>query len=128
MSKIPKLPDVIRRYIDAYNNANVRVMLDCLTDDVVFQNISKGKVSLNIKSKRKFESFAKMGVEAFTSRQQTVVEAVTRGNTIIAKIDYEAIVANNLPNGWRAGQVVKFPGVSTFVIEGEKLAKIVDES
>jgi len=80
MSKIPKLPDVIRRYIDAYNNANVRVMLDCLTDDVVFQNISKGKVSLNIKSKRKFESFAKMGVEAFTSRQQTVVEAVTRGD------------------------------------------------
>ena len=104
------------------------VMLDCLTDDVVFQNISKGKVSLNIKSKRKFESFAKMGVQAFTSRQQTVVEAVTRGNTIIAKIHYEAIVANNLPNGWRAGQVLKFPGVSTFVIEGEKLAKIVDES
>ena len=64
-----------------------------------------------------------MGVEAFTSRQQTVVEAVTRGNTIIAKIDYEAIVANNLPNGWRAGQVLKFPGVSTFVIEGENLQR-----
>ena len=125
---MPKLPEVISRYIAAYNNLHVQGMLDCLTDDVEFQNISSGKMDTHTTSKEDFENLANMGVTAFSSRNQSILNSISVSNTTLVQIDYHAVVAADLPNGWKAGQELKFTGASAFEITDGKISKVVDQS
>lgn len=123
-----ELPNIIARYISAYNDMDVSGMLDCLAEGVEFKNISGGQVDTHITSKKEFESLASMGISAFESRHQSVVQSISVSNLTLVKIDYKATVANDLPNGWKAGQALNFSGASAFEITGDKISKIIDES
>jgi len=48
--------------------------------------------------------------------------------TRLLDVDYEAVVAEDLPNGWEAGQNVAFAGTSYFEISGGKISVLVDSS
>ena len=123
-----ELSETISSYIFAYNNLNVAGMLNCLTDDVEFQNISDGEVNTHTHSKVEFENLATMGVSAFRSRKQTVTNFMTVSNITLVEISYEAVVADDLPNGWKAGQELSFKGASAFELRGNKIMKIIDQS
>jgi len=123
-----KLSETINRYISAYNDLNVAEMLNCLTDDVEFQNISDGEVNTHTNSKIEFETLANMGVSAFKSRKQTVTQFMTVSNITLVEISYEAVVAADLPNGWKAGQELSFTGASAFELRDNKIMKIIDQS
>ncbi|MEM7444925.1 MAG: nuclear transport factor 2 family protein [Pseudomonadota bacterium] len=122
------LPNVIATYISAYNEKNVDSMLDCLADTVHFQNISDGAVTAEATGKAEFAEMAKFGAAAFRSRQQTVTNAITVGDITLVEIDYRAVVAKNLPNGWEEGQTLSFSGASAFRVEDGKIVSIVDQS
>ncbi len=123
-----RLPDPIETYIDAYNRKDVEGMLMCLAENVFFQNISGGEVTAEALDKQSFEQMARFGASAFESRQQKVVNAITVAGTTLAEIDYTAVVATDLPNGWKAGQKLAFSGASAFRVEDGKIISIVDES
>jgi len=125
---VSEIPEVIGRYISSYNDLDVAGMLRCLSDDIEFQNISDGKLDTDIKSKVDFENLAKMGVLAFLSRKQTVRKFITVSNLTLVQIDYQAIVANDLPNGWKAGQQLDFSGASAFELKDGYISKIIDQS
>ena len=122
-----KLPDVIRNYISAYNSFDIAGMLACLSDDIEFKNIANGEVSAHTKSKAEFEVLANMGVSAFKSRTQTVTCSMTVSDITLIDIDYEAVVATDLPNGWKAGQELSFLGASAFELRGDKIMRIIDQ-
>ncbi|MEP3686991.1 MAG: nuclear transport factor 2 family protein [Sulfitobacter dubius] len=123
-----RLPDLIEAYIDAYNRKDVEGMLMCLADNVFFQNISGGEVTAEVSDKQSFADMAKFGASAFETRHQKVVNAITVAGTTLAQIDYAAVVATDLPNGWKAGQTLAFSGSSAFRVEDGKIVSIVDES
>ena len=123
-----ELPKIITKYISAYNALDVGGMLECLADDVEFQNISNRHINTHTHSKEEFEALANMGVTAFKSRKQSVIRFMTVSNITLVEISYEAIVASNLPNGWTAGQHLSFTGASAFELRDDKIAKIIDES
>ncbi len=123
-----RLPDPIETYIDAYNRKDVEGMLMCLAGNVFFQNISGGEVTAEALDKQSFAQMARFGASAFETRQQKVVNAITVAGTTLAEIDYTAVVATDLPNGWKAGQKLAFSGASAFRVEGGKIISIVDES
>jgi len=123
-----KLPDIIQRYITAYNDLNVAGMLSCLSDDVEFQNISNGEINTHTTTKEAFKNLADMGVTAFKSRKQMVVYSISVGTTTLVQIDYQAVVAADLPNGWKKGQELQFSGASAFEITDEKISRIIDQS
>lgn len=118
----------IRDYIDAYNRMDVDAMLACLEDDVFFQNISNGVVTAETKTRAGFEALARIGVQAFSRRRQTVRGHMTVANFSIVRIDYEATVATDLPNGWKAGQDLSFAGASLFELAGDRIRLIIDQS
>ena len=122
------LPDVIVAYIDAYNRKDVEGMLSCLADNVFFQNISDGEVTAEVSDMQSFADLAKFGASALETRHQEVTNAITVADTTLVQIDYSAVVANDLPNGWKAGQKLAFSGSSAFRVEGGKIISIVDES
>ncbi|KAB2784154.1 nuclear transport factor 2 family protein [Brucella anthropi] len=121
------LPDVIHAYINAYNNKDVDGMLVCLSDKVSFRNISGGQVTAETSDKQSLEDMAKFGASAFETRRQTVTNAITVADTTLVEIAYSAVVAIDLPNGWKAGQELAFSGASSFRIEDGRIVSIVDE-
>lgn len=123
-----KLPDVIASYIDAYNRKDVDGMLACLSENVLFRNISQGVVSAEAADKATFAEMAKSGVAAFESRKQMVTNAITVADITLLEIDYSAVVAADLPNGWKRGQKLSFAGASAFQIQDGKIVSIVDQS
>jgi len=123
-----ELSEVISKYIHAYNSLDVAGMLNCLTDDVEFQNISNGEVNTHTNSKKEFESLANMGVSAFKSRKQTVTQFMSVSNLTLVEISYEAVVSTDLPNGWKSGQELSFTGASAFELRDDKIMKIIDQS
>ncbi len=123
-----ELPEVISKYIIAYNSLDVARMLDCLTEDVEFRNISNGEVNTHTNSKKEFEALANMGVSAFKSRKQTVTQFMCVSNISLVEICYEAVVAADLPNGWKSGQELSFIGASAFELRDNKIMKIIDQS
>lgn len=122
------LPAPIRAYIDAYNRKDVAGMLACLSDDVVFRNLSGGEVTAETAGKAAFADLAAFGATAFSERCQTVVHAITVADRTLVEIAYAATVAQDLPNGWKAGQALDFAGTSAFRVENGLIAEIVDQS
>lgn len=123
-----KLPDLIEAYVDAYNRKDVEVMLSCLADNAFFQNIVGGEVTAEASDKRSLAQLAKLGAGAFEARHQEVTNAITVAGTTLIEVSYSAVVAIDLPNGWKAGQTLAFSSASAFRVEGGKIISIVDES
>ncbi|MDS9469642.1 nuclear transport factor 2 family protein [Paracoccus sp. MBLB3053] len=122
------LPDVIQAYIIAYNDKDVEGMLACLSDNVSFRNISGGQVTAEASDKQCLAEMARFGVSAFETRLQTITNAITVADTTLVEIAYSAVVAKDLPNGWKAGQELAFSGASSFRIVDGEIVSIVDES
>ena len=122
------LPEVIAAYIEAYNQMDVASMIACLSDDVVFRNIVDGDVTVETSGKQAFSELASAGVQEFKSRQQTVTNRITVGAVTLVEIDYSAVVSADLPNGWKAGQRLRFRGASAFRVEDGRIVSITDQS
>jgi ketosteroid isomerase-like protein len=125
---LPNLPEVIVSYISAYNSKDVDAMLSCLSEDIRFQNYSNGKLTAETSDKRSFEEMAKLGALAFSVRKQTLTNAITVTDMTAVEIDYAAVVALDLPNGWKAGQEIALKGASLFRVCDGKISSIVDQS
>ena len=46
----------------------------------------------------------------------------------VNEIDFSALVAADLPNGWKSGQSLQFQGASAFHLEKDKIISIIDQS
>ncbi|MCV3269938.1 nuclear transport factor 2 family protein [Roseobacter sinensis] len=122
------LPAEIRRYLAAYNRRDVPGMLRLVSHDVRFQNLVDGAVTAEARGLEAFRSLAETGARAFARRCQVVEQAMTVSDTTLAEITFTAVVAVDLPNGWRAGQQVRIAGRSLFQIRLGTLIRIVDQS
>lgn len=122
------LPSEIRRYIKAYNAMDVAGMLDCLSEDVVFRNYSGDTLTAEAGNKTEFAELAEFGVKAFRSRTQTVTHVISVADTTAVEISYDAVVALDLPNGWKTGQELRISGASLFQVSGGRITAITDQS
>ncbi|MFC4174612.1 nuclear transport factor 2 family protein [Microvirga sp. GCM10011540] len=123
-----EIPSIVRAYIEAYNAMDVGRMLECLAEDVRFQNISSGQVDVETAGKERFAELAEVGVAAFRERRQDVTGCIVVGAHTMVEIAYTATVAADLPNGWKAGQRLAFSGASYFRTANGRIAEIVDQS
>lgn len=122
------LPAVVRRYLDAYNASNIDELVACLTEDVVFENVSGGETNVRTTDRAAFEALARQSVHLFREREQTVTNCIAVADRVAIKVHYRAVVAADLPNGWRAGQAVDLEGASFFRLSGDRIAHVVDLS
>lgn len=128
LRKDRKLPYAVEAYIDAYNAMDVEGMLAYVTDDVVFKNYAGDKLTAEASDKAGFEELARLGVSAFKERKLTIKKAFTMGDTTVLTIQYDAVVAHDMPNGWKAGQTLDFRGASEFQLREGKIVRITDQS
>ena len=121
------LPSAVDAYLTAYSAKDVDAMLACLADGVWFQDRAGGAVTAETWGKRDFESLARQGAAAFNHRNQTVLNAITIADTTLVEIAFSAVVAKDLPNGWKAGRTVALMGTSLFLVTDDGIVRLFDQ-
>jgi ketosteroid isomerase-like protein len=122
------LDEIIRNYISAYNERDIDTMLNHVTDDVVFENISNTGQSMRLEGKAMMRQVAEVSGNAFSYRRQRLVSLITGSAKAAAEIEFEGRTAVDLPNGVKAGETVKVRGASFFEFRGALLCRIADYS
>ncbi len=122
------LPEVVVRYLSAYNKRDVEGMLACLAEDVSFRNISSGSETIELTGRAAFEELARQGAAAFSARRQSVLNYIVVDDLSVLDIEFTATVAQDMENGWRAGQELRFSGASAFTVRDGLIVRLVDES
>ena len=79
---------MVEDYILAYNNFDVPGMVSYLHEDMLFQNISQGKVTLELKGRNSFTRQAYQAVNLFKKREIKITEVNFEKEDMIVKIDY----------------------------------------
>lgn len=119
---------IVESYVRAYNSFDIDGMIKNLDENIVFENISNGKVDLRTKGLKDFRQQAESAKKYFKQRQQTIESWELSDPYVIINIDYKAILAIDLPNGPKSGDTLELKGQSEFEFTDGKITKITDKS
>ena len=119
---------IIEQYVEAYNSFDIEGMVNLLHEDIVFQNFSGGKMNVETKGTQPFRELAQQSSAMFSSRRQKITHFENADDKIAVHVDYEAIVAIDLPNGLKAGDKIELKGKSLFQMEHGQIIRIEDHS
>lgn len=125
-----KAKEIIENYIRAYNNFEIEGMLKDLDEEVVFQNISGGRVNMTTNGIEAFKKQAEEAKQYFKEREQTIKRLQFYENPAeaVAEIDYKGVLATELPGGLKAGDSINLQGKSVFKFRNNKITEITDIS
>jgi ketosteroid isomerase-like protein len=122
-----ELPPIIIAYIDAYNRKDVAALVDCVAEDISFENYSNSGPSLKLDGRHAFAELAAQAVTLFSSRRQIVKTAVVAGDSVALEVDWTGTPAIDL-GPMKAGVEVNMRGASFIAISKGKLSRILDLS
>ena len=125
---MPLSDHIVSRYIACYNSRDIDGMLECVTDDVVFENISNSGQSMRLEGRNAMEEIARLSGNAFSYRRQKILNFIESGNVASAEVSFEAKAAVDLPTGAKAGDMIRLHGASFFELRDGLLCRIADYS
>jgi len=117
---------IVEHYIDAYNRMDVDAMLEVVHPNVEFQNIVAGVVNASTSGVAELEALARQSLALFSERRQVIESFEVQGSRAAAAIAFRAVVARDLPNGLKKGQVLTLSGRSEFEFKDGAISKITD--
>ena len=120
--------NIIKNYIDGYNQFDIEKMVMDFDDNNVFENLQNNEINLSLKGLTAFKEQAEIAKTYFAKRTQTVKSFRHFDNSTEIEIDYTAILAMDLPNGLKKGQELTLSGKSVFEFENNKVIKLTDIS
>ena len=100
--------DIINRYIQSYNDRDIEGMLDCVTEDVIFENISNASQSMRLEGREQMGEVARLSGNAFSYRRQRLI------NLIIEVCDFHEHIGFGRPFGlirWRHRRILAINNV-----------------
>ncbi len=120
--------NAIRSYLAAYNGFDIEGMVAIVHPEVVFKNVSGGEVNAQTEGVEQFRQLANKSKALFSSRNQKATKFNFTGDIVTVDITYEGVLAVDLPNGMKAGEVLRLNGRSEFEFKDGKMFKITDFS
>lgn len=124
--KEKQMKRVIDSYIKAYNEFNVDEMVKNIHQDIEFKNIAGGEVNVHIKGLDILKKQAEQSAGLFKKRKMTITQQTIKGDAVENKIDFTAILAMDIPDGPKAGEIIKIKGKSIFKFKNGKIILIED--
>ena len=119
---------LIDRYIAAYNAFDVAGMMATVHPAIEFENVSGGVVTASASGADAFRRMAEDATALFVSRRQTVTAFDPSGAGASVEVDYEGVLAADLPNGIAAGDTLRLTGRSEFEFADGRIVRIRDLS
>lgn len=126
--KEKRMKRIIDEYIRAYNKFDVENMIKDVHEDIVFRNVANGEVNLELKGKEALKNQAEQAVNLFKKRKMKIEKQKCENDIIENKIDFTGILAVDIPDGPKAGEIIKLEGKSVFKFEKGKIISIEDIS
>lgn len=120
--------EIIKDYLIAYNNFDVKGMLSHMHPDIEFSNINNGVTDLSIKGLDAFREQAKLATRLFESRNQHVTAISKFEDRMEVEINYTGKLKVDLPNGMKKGDRIELKGKSVFRFSGDKIVGLTDIS
>jgi ketosteroid isomerase-like protein len=119
---------IIDRYISVYNDFDIEGMIALVHPDVVFTNVYRGEVNATAKGVDELREMGNHSKTLFSSRYQEVTGFESFGERANVSISFKGTLAVDLPNGMKAGEVLRLKGRSEFEFRDGKLFRITDYS
>lgn len=119
---------LVDHYIDAYNRKDIDDMLMGVHPQVEFKNISAGVVNASTNGVAELRTLAQQSLSLFSERHQKIESFGLHGSVAVTTIAFRAVVAADLPNGLKKGQVLNLSGRSEFEFQDGAISKITDIS
>ena len=119
---------IIKDYITAYNNFDIEKMLTHLDEQIKFENISNGVTNMTLTDLNSFREQAEQAKKIFTTRKQTIKSWTHQDNLTEIEIEYNAVLAIDLPNGLKKDDILNLEGKSIFKFSKDKIIELTDIS
>ncbi len=119
---------IINNYIDAYNSFDVDKILTDFDPSIKFENVSNGTINMTLIGLSEFRQQAEQAKTLFSKRQQTIKSYKHESDQTEIEIDYQAILAIDLPNGLKQGDELNLVGRSIFQFFNDKIIALTDIS
>lgn len=103
-------------------------MLNGLHPQVEFKNISAGVVNASANGVAELKALALQSLSLFSERHQKIESFEIQYPVAVATIAFHAVVATDLPNGLKEGQVLNLSGRSEFEFQDGAISRITDIS
>lgn len=123
-----EIRNIIENYLEAYNSFEIERIVELLHKDIIFRNISNGETTTETRGIQAFRELAEQSATMFSSRRQTITDYSDKKEKVEVGIDYEGILAVDLPNGLKSGDKLQLKGKSIFEIKEGKFSLIEDYS
>ena len=117
----------IERYLVAYNAFDIDGMMSVIHDDIHFKNVSSGEVNATASGADEFRTSAEQSRKLFSFRQQTMTSFDMKDDQVWIGIDYEGVLASDLPNGMKAGETLRLKGRTEFAFRDGKIYRIASQ-
>lgn len=128
VSREKQIKRIIDDYIKAYNEFDVDRMLKNVHRDVEFKNVAGNEVNVHIQGKAILKTQAEDSTKLLKKREMKITNQVIEGDTVENKLDFKAVLNVDIPDGPKAGELVKFKGKSIFKFKNGKIIYIEDIS
>lgn len=122
------LAALVRRYVDRYNSNDVDGMLDCCSEDVVFESISNPGGSIRLNGKSEMREVIEATTRAFMERRQELVSILVDGQRAAAETLFSGVATAEMGHLVRSGEHVSIRGATLFELRDDKLSRICDYS
>ena len=119
---------IIQNYIAGYNGFDVSLMVKDFSNDIIFENIQNGDVSMTLKGIDEFKAQAESAKSYFSERKQTIRLFRHEENRTEIELDYTAVLAMDFPNGIKKGEKIQLQGKSVFEFKNKKIIRLSDIS
>ncbi|WP_247235276.1 nuclear transport factor 2 family protein [Telluribacter sp. SYSU D00476] len=120
--------EIIRNYVEGYNQYDVDRMVADFDEAVIFRNISDGETTLLLTGLPAFREQAVQATTYFSTRTQTILAFRHQDDQTEVAIDYYGIVNMDFPNGLKKGDTISLKGTSVFTFSGNKVVQLTDVS
>lgn len=119
---------IISSYITGYNTFDIPKMVEHFDDNIHFENIADGETTMSLLGLTSFKQQAIAARQYFSERTQTIQSFTHEDDRTTIEIDYEATVAEDLPNGLKKGENFAVTGRSIFEFWNGVVVKLTDIS
>jgi steroid delta-isomerase-like uncharacterized protein len=125
MSEVAAL---VKRYVDSYNANDVEGMLDCCSEDVVFETVNNPNGAIRLNGKHEMREILVATTRAFRERRHDVVSMICDGERAAAETVFSGVAAAELGQNVRLGDHISIRGATIFEIRDGRLGRICDYS
>lgn len=128
VSKEKQMKTIIDRYIKSYNEFDIDGMLKNVHPNVEFKNIANNEINVHIQGLETLKVQARDSTKLLKKREMEITEQTIDGDVVKNNINFKAVLNVDIPDGPKAGELVKFKGRSVFKFKNMKIISIEDIS